>query len=31
MRDLRTELIELVEVGYDYDATMSIGKGCGTS
>lgn len=27
MRDLRTELIELVEVGYDYDATMNIGKG----
>jgi hypothetical protein len=27
MRDLRTELIELVEVGYDHDATMNIGKG----
>ena len=31
MRDLRAELIELVEVGYDYDATMNIGKGWGDS
>ena len=31
MRDLRAELIELVEIDYDYYATMNIGKGWGDS